>query len=137
MHVIRPVPDTVQGPADRFTGVVWVDRIAVTEPPSRLRSNNVHFAPGARTAWHQHPYGQVLHVTEGVGRVQQRGGPVTEVRAGDTVITGAQEWHWHGAAPHNFMTHIGIQEAREDGHDAEWGKHVTDDDYGAAAEPAG
>lgn len=134
MHVIRTRPDTVQGPAERFTGSVWIDRVAVAELPSRMRSNCVHFAPGARTAWHQHPFGQILHVTEGAGRVQQRGGPVLEVRAGDTVVTRPEEWHWHGADPHHFMTHIGMHEARDDGHDAEWGEHVTDDEYRGATD---
>ena len=129
MHVIRTRPDTAHGPVERFTGTVWVDQIAVATAPSRLRSNSVHFAPGARTAWHRHPYGQILHVTEGVGRVQERGGPVHEVRAGDTVVTHPGEWHWHGAAPGNFMTHIGMHEAEDDGSDATWGDHVLDSEY--------
>ncbi len=129
MHVIRTRPDTAQGPAERFTGTVWIDQIAVASSPSRLRSNSVHFAPGARTAWHQHPYGQILHVTEGIGRVQERGGPVLEVRPGDTILTQPGEWHWHGAAPGNFMTHIGMHEAEDDGSDANWGDHVLDSEY--------
>jgi len=129
MHVIRTRPDTAHGPVERFTGTVWVDQIAVATAPSRLRSNSVHFAPGARTAWHRHPYGQILHITEGIGRVQERGGPVLVVRAGDTVVTQPGEWHWHGAAPGNFMTHIGMHEADTDGTDATWGDHVPDDEY--------
>lgn len=132
MDVIRVRPPTEQGPAERFTGSVWIDRIAAGRDPSRLRSNSVHFAPGARTAWHAHPNGQVLHVTEGIGRVQARGGPVEEVRAGDTVVTHAGEWHWHGAAPGHHMTHLGMHEASADGSDAVWGPHVTDEQYGAA-----
>ena len=64
MHITRKRPDTWQGPAENFTGTVWLDEIAAPEPPSRLRMFNVHFAPGARTAWHRHPRGQVLHVLE-------------------------------------------------------------------------
>jgi quercetin dioxygenase-like cupin family protein len=134
MEIIRVRPPSEQGPSDRFTGSVWIDRIAAGRDPSRLRSNSVHFAPGARTAWHQHPNGQVLHITEGIGRVQARGGPLHEVRAGDTVITHAGEWHWHGAAPGNHMTHLGMHEAADDGADADWGSHVTDEEY--LADPA-
>jgi quercetin dioxygenase-like cupin family protein len=91
---------------------------------SGMQVSSVHFSPGARTAWHAHPGGQTLHVTEGVGRVQERGGPVEEIRAGETVIAEAGEWHWHGGAPHHFMTHIAVYEG-----EAEWGDHVTDDEY--------
>jgi quercetin dioxygenase-like cupin family protein len=63
-----------------------------------IRMLSVHFAPGGRTAWHHHPFGQILHVTEGEGLVQRRGGGREPIRAGDTVLAGAGEWHWHGAA---------------------------------------
>ena len=129
MDVIRTRPETRQAPAELFTGTVWIDQIAVGAAPSRLRVNSVHFTPSSRTAWHQHPYGQILYVTEGVGRVQQQGGLIQEVRAGDIIITEPGEWHWHGAAPTHFMTHLGLLEAGDDGADAEWGKHVTDDEY--------
>lgn len=69
---------------------------------SRLRVARVHFSPGARTAWHQHPFGQILHVLQGRGRVQQRGHPVEEFQAGDTIVTLPGEWHCHGAAPGTF-----------------------------------
>jgi quercetin dioxygenase-like cupin family protein len=129
LGVVRTRPDTQQGPAGSFTGTVWFDQIAAGVPPSRLRAYTVHFSPGARTAWHTHPNGQILHVTEGVGRVQSRGGHVQEVRAGDTVVIEPGEWHWHGAAPHNLMTHLGLHELGDDGSDAEWGDHVTDAEY--------
>jgi quercetin dioxygenase-like cupin family protein len=87
---------------------------------------NVHFAPGARTAWHRHPHGQVLHVLEGEGLVQRKGGEVEAIRAGDTVWIEPGEWHWHGAAPRTFMTHLAVVEAAEDGTTTEWHAHVTD-----------
>jgi len=131
MDVIRTRPDSQPGPADRFTGTVWIDPISIQDPPSRVRAFSVHFTPCARTAWHQHPRGQILHVLEGRGRVQQRGKPVEEVRAGDTIVTLPGEWPWHGAAPGSFMTHLAIQEADDDGIDAYWGEHTTDDEYQA------
>ena len=95
-----------------FTGDVWFDVIAAPQPePSRMRVNAVHFAPCARTAWHSHAVGQTLHVTEGVGLVQARGGEVVVMRPGDTIYTPPGEWHWHGAAPDHFMTHLAMWEA--------------------------
>ena len=61
---------SARGPAEWFTGEVWMDEIASMPGPGPVRALRVHFAPGARTAWHVHPLGQVLHITEGVGRVQ-------------------------------------------------------------------
>ena len=120
-----------KGSADRFSGDVWVDIIATGEPPSRIRVNLVRFAPGARNAWHAHAVGQTLHVTEGVGRVQARGGEKIEIRAGDTIHTPPGEWHWHGAAPDQFMTHLAMWDAPADGPEVEFGDHVTDEEYGA------
>jgi quercetin dioxygenase-like cupin family protein len=129
MKVIRTGPKSQPGPAEEFTGAVWIDQIALDATPSRLRVYSVHFGPGARTAWHHHPYGQILHVVEGVGRAQQSGDPVHEIRAGDTVVIEPGKWHWHGAAPKHFMTHFAIHQAGDDGAGAKWGDHVTDAEY--------
>jgi quercetin dioxygenase-like cupin family protein len=123
---IRHGRDTEQGPAKNFAGTVWMDKIAVPSDDAPIAVYSVHFAPGAHTAWHAHPRGQTLHVTEGAGLVQRRGGPVEEIRAGDTVWTDADEWHWHGAGPHTFMTHLAVQQA-VDGATAEWGEHPVGD----------
>jgi quercetin dioxygenase-like cupin family protein len=130
---VRPQAPTAPGSPDRFTGEVWIDRVAGGEPGSRLRVNVVRFAPGARNAWHSHAVGQTLHVTEGVGRTQARGGRLLEIRAGDTIYTPPGEWHWHGAAPEHFMTHLAIWEAPAEGEESEWGAQVTDAEYLAAA----
>lgn len=125
-----PARGTVKQPASRFTGDVYFDEIATGQEPSRLRIAAVHFAPGARSAWHVHPLGQTLYVTEGIGRVQARGGDLLVIRAGDTIYTPPGEWHWHGAAPDHFMTHLAIWEAPATGLEYEWGEHVTDEEYG-------
>jgi quercetin dioxygenase-like cupin family protein len=132
MEITRTRPDTRPGPAEWFHGQVWVDTIATPAAPSRVRVVSVHFAPGARTAWHRHPFGQVIHITEGTGRVQRRGGPVETVRAGDTVVFAAGEDHWHGAGPATFMTHLAVHEVDEAGANAEWGAQVTDEEYAGA-----
>ena len=131
---IQPKKPSAKGPAAMFTGNVWFDVIAAGEAPSRLRVNAVHFTPGARTAWHRHANGQTLHVTEGRGLVQSRDGEVVELRPGDTIHTPPGEWHWHGAAPDHFMTHLAMWESLSEGQDGpetEWGEHVTDDEYRA------
>jgi quercetin dioxygenase-like cupin family protein len=122
---------SAKGPASMFNGDVWFDVIAKGSEPSRLRVNLVRFAPGARTAWHRHAMGQTLHVTEGMGLVQSRGGELVVMRPGDTVWTPAGEWHWHGAAADHFMCHLAMWEGPADQQtpETEWGEHITDDEY--------
>ena len=120
-----------QGPAEQFTGAVRVEMLFAATDSSRAAGASVSFAPGSRTAWHRHPRGQVLVVTAGAGRVQRRGGPVEEIRAGDVVWTPPNVEHWHGAASDTAMQHIAIQEAL-DGKTVEWLEHVTDAQYRGA-----
>jgi quercetin dioxygenase-like cupin family protein len=122
---------TRRGNADWFTGTVWQDPIVEAPEPARIRAVRVAFEPGARTAWHTHPLGQTLHVVAGVGRVQAMGGPVREIRPGDTVWIPPGEKHWHGAAPDTGMVHIAFQEALNGVH-VEWMEQVSDADYGVA-----
>ena len=124
-----PGQATVKAPADTFTGDAWYDVVVRGQEPSRVRVSVVRFAPGARNAWHAHAVGQTEHVTEGVGRIQARGGEILEIRAGDTIHTPAGEWHWHGAAPDRFMTHLAIWEAPAEGAETQWGEQVSDDEY--------
>ena len=112
-----------------FTGKVRIDPIIDTEAPARLRAASVSFEPGARTAWHTHPLGQTLHVVSGSGRVQVWGGPIQEIRAGDTIWFEPGEKHWHGAGPKTAMTHIAMQEAL-DGSPVDWLEKVSDEQYG-------
>jgi quercetin dioxygenase-like cupin family protein len=94
--------------------------------------SNVHFTPGARTAWHTHPNGQTIFVTEGVGLAQHRGGPIEVIRPGDRVFFEPGEHHWHGAAPTRFMAHLAMLDVDDRGNNATWGDHVTDAEYAAA-----
>jgi quercetin dioxygenase-like cupin family protein len=132
MHITRGGTETAAGPADWFTGGVFIDTVAAPVGDARLSASSVHFTPGARTAWHTHPNGQTIFVVEGVGRAQRRGGPVEEIRPGDRVFFEPGEEHWHGAAPDRFMTHLAMLEVGEDGTPAEWGEHVTNAEYGTA-----
>ena len=130
MQITRSSIDTMQGPADWFTGTVFIDAVAAPDGPSRTGAAMVHFTPGARTAWHTHPFGQTIYVTEGIGRCQREGEQAVEIRPGDRVYFEPGENHWHGAAPQRFMTHLAIQEADENG-PVTWGEKVTDAQYDA------
>ena len=111
MEITRTRPESMRGPAEHFTGEVWLDPIVGDGPPeSRTRA---------------------LFVTEGVGRAQTKGGDVEAIRAGDTIRFEPDEEHWHGASLGTFMTHLALQEVDDDGNPAYWGEHVTDEQYGA------
>ena len=128
---VMPKQPSAKGPAEWFTGDVWIDAIARGEEPSRIGVNAVRFTPSARTAWHSHALGQTLYVTEGAGRLQSRGSDIVDIRCGDVIYTPPDEVHWHGAAPEHFMTHLSMTEgvANGDRAETEWGAHVTDAEY--------
>jgi len=123
---------TTKGSSEWFTGAVYVDTLATPADPSRLTASSVHFTPGARTAWHRHPNGQTIFVTEGVGLAQRRGGPVEVIRPGDRVFFEPGEDYWHGAAPTRLMTHIAMLDVDAKGNSATWADHVSDAEYAAA-----
>jgi quercetin dioxygenase-like cupin family protein len=97
-----------------------------------VQATLVHFTPGARTAWHTHPLGQTIYVTEGIGLAQRRGGEIEVIRPGDRVFFAPEEDHWHGAAPRRFMVHIALNEVDDHHVAANWGEKVADEEYSAA-----
>ena len=115
-----------KGQAEYFTGNVRIDPQNQALAPARVSIASVTFEPGARTAWHSHPLGQTLIVTAGSGRVQNWGGRIEKIHAGDVAWCPPGEKHWHGAAPTTAMTHISIVE-QLDGKSADWMEHVSDD----------
>lgn len=132
---LEPATPTVVGPAERFTGGVWVDTI--TRPRSErpaVTAGIVRFEPGARSAWHTHAHGQLLHILDGVALIHSREGETIVARAGQTVHTPPGQWHWHGAAPGSFMAHLALSEPErtEDGPHVTWGSLVTDEEYASA-----
>ena len=120
---------TIRPPEKYFTGRVLQTPVIEAEHPARVRATMVSFEPGARTAWHTHPLGQTLFVVSGAGLVQSWGGPIKEIRSGDTVFIPAGEKHWHGAGPRSAITHLAMHEAL-DGVHVEWLEQVSDEKYG-------
>lgn len=120
-----------RAPEANFTGDVHVERLYDAVDPSHSSGGFVTFAPGARTAWHSHPGGQILLVTAGTGRVQLWGQPILEIGPGDVVRIPAGVKHWHGASPRASMTHLGITEQRG-GTAVRWMEKVNDEQYNGA-----
>lgn len=121
---------STEGSADYFTGSVRINPLFPVHEPSRASGASVAFKPGARTAWHTHPLGQTLIVTDGIGWVQQWGGQIQEIRPGDVVWIPPGVKHWHGATATTAMTHIAIQEALN-GSPVDWMEQVSDEQYEA------
>ena len=117
---------STKGPSDWFTGTVRIDSRFQRNAPARIGGAIVTFEPGARTAWHAHPLGQTLIVTNGCGWVQREGGSVEQIRPGDVVWFEPGEKHWHGATATTAMTHIAIAEAL-DGKSVDWMEQVSDE----------
>src|SRR4028118_1862993 len=120
---------SAKGPDEYFTGTVRVDPLFEVHDPSRTSGASVTFEPGARTAWHTHPLGQTLIVTDGSGWVQQWDGQIQEIRPGDVVWIPPGVKHWHGATATTAMTHIAIHEALN-GSPVDWMEQVSDEQYG-------
>ncbi|MFT4097912.1 MAG: cupin domain-containing protein [Rhodoblastus sp.] len=116
------------GSGEYFTGKVRIDPLINAPDPARVACVRVTFEASARTAWHTHPLGQTLIVTDGCGWAQREGGPVEEIRPGDVIWFAPGEKHWHGAAQTTAMTHIAIQE-RLDGKAVDWLEQVSDAQY--------
>jgi 4-carboxymuconolactone decarboxylase len=128
----QPAPAAQPTGSGNFTGSVRVEPVFQASAPGRAYGADVHFQPGARTAWHMHPAGQTLIVASGIGRVQQWGSPIDEIRPGDVVRIPPGVKHWHGASPEAAMTHLAITEPI-DGRSTEWMEPVADSQYRAAA----
>jgi quercetin dioxygenase-like cupin family protein len=122
---------TKQQPNTSFVGVVYADEVVVGEAPSRMRATRVTFAPGGRTNWHTHPVGQTLYCLSGVGRYQEIGKPLQELRPGDTVMIPPDVKHWHGSAPGVLFCHLAMSEVSDTGEGTKWLEPVSDADYSA------
>jgi quercetin dioxygenase-like cupin family protein len=130
MKLIAPT-STAKGPAETFTGDVYVNALHHGDAPSRLVAAMVRFTPGARTNWHSHPLGQTLHCTDGTGLVATRDGGAIVMRPGDTVHTPPGVEHWQGATADSMMCHLALLE-NDGGETATWLEPVSAQEYQTA-----
>lgn len=119
---------SAKGPEDWFTGSVRIDAPFQATEPARVGGATVTFEPGARTAWHTHPLGQTLIVTQGRGWLQEWGKAAEVLNQGDIAWIPPGVKHWHGASAQTAMTHIAIAES-ENGSPVAWMEKVTDEQY--------
>lgn len=128
MELVSPAP-TTKSPSERFTGDVYARMLVAQDVHPFLAAALTRFLPGARTNWHVHENGQVLHVLDGVAIVGTRDGMVVRARAGDTVHCTPGEEHWHGALPDAFMEHVAIVVAGAESSGTTWLEPVGDETY--------
>lgn len=129
MKIIRSGSQpSVTGPEQWFTGKVRIDAPFQATDPAKVGGATVTFEPGARTAWHTHPLGQTLIVTQGRGWLQEKGQEAQALNQGDIAWIPPGVKHWHGASSETAMTHIAIAES-ENGSPVTWLDKVTDDEY--------
>jgi quercetin dioxygenase-like cupin family protein len=119
---------SAKGPEAWFTGSVRIDAPFQATEPAKVGGATVTFEPGARTAWHTHPLGQTLIVTQGRGWLQEEGQEAQPLNQGDIAWIPPGVKHWHGASSQTAITHIAIAEA-ENGSPITWLEKVTDEEY--------
>lgn len=119
---------SAKGPEEYFSGTVRIDMPFKGEGAATVYGAFVTFEPGARSAWHTHPVGQILIVTAGKGWTQCEGEAIVEINAGDIIVCPPGHKHWHGATPNTSMTHIAVQETLN-GSAVTWMEKVTDEEY--------
>ncbi len=129
MKIIRNASNpSAAGPESYFSGRVRIDSPFSASAPARVGGAIVTFEAGARTAWHTHPLGQTLIVTQGQGWIQKEGEAVETINPGDIVWIPENVRHWHGATRRTAMTHIAIAESL-DGSPVTWLEKVSDEEY--------
>ncbi|RYZ77908.1 MAG: cupin domain-containing protein [Proteobacteria bacterium] len=128
--------ETSVAPAEHFSGTVRLARFSQPGHPSKLSSAVVMFPAGARSAWHTHPMGQLLIVSDGTGLVQEWKQPAKRISKGDVIWTPPGVKHWHGACASSGMSHVTAVES-DNGKQVEWMEKVTDEEFKAANKAAG
>ncbi|WP_233704368.1 cupin domain-containing carboxymuconolactone decarboxylase family protein [Helicobacter cynogastricus] len=120
-----------KGPSDKFSGDV---HIQVLFGPTKWRNFSggvVHFAPKARSAWHTHPAGQTLLVTEGEIYTGTAEGKVSVAKVGEVISCPPGVKHWHGAGPHTGGAHLALT-GYKNGENVHWLERVSNAEYDKA-----
>ena len=110
-----------------FTGTAYLQGLMEADSLNPISIGNVTFEPGARSKWHQHPAGQILLVTEGVGYYQEKGQAKQVLRKGDVIKCPHNIPHWHGASADTAFVQVAIT-SREHGPTI-WLDEVTEEQY--------
>lgn len=113
--------------SNNFTGTVYLSNLMDADSVNPTSVGNVTFEPGARTKWHQHPGGQILLVTEGVGYYQEKDQAKKILKRGDVIKCPANVPHWHGASIDSPFVQVAITN-RHLG-ETVWLNEVTDEEY--------
>ncbi len=111
-----------------FTGTTHLNMLVTKDDTFNSSIGNVTFDAGARTNWHKHSGGQILLVTAGEGRYQEKGKEIQILKKGDVVKIPPNAQHWHGAAPNSMFAHISI-EPNIPNNETTWLDPVTDKEY--------
>jgi quercetin dioxygenase-like cupin family protein len=119
--------------ADNHTGTVWLKELNHPDSIFNISLAHATFAPGAKLDWHVHPAGQYLLITEGPGYYQEKGKPIQIVQKGDVIQCLPGVEHWHGAAPENIFSYVGVTPTQKG--KTIWGKRVTSDEYNSLKVP--
>lgn len=128
---------SIAGPEQVFTGSARIDPLFPDTAEINASGAYVTFEPGARSAWHTHPKGQHIIVTQGAGLTQQWGQPIQTIKPGDVVWCPPGVKHWHGAAKNTAMTHLVVTGRDENGKNVTWMEKVSDEQYnGQTVTPA-
>jgi quercetin dioxygenase-like cupin family protein len=114
-------------PPARATPAAWLQELHKADALLNANIAVAEFLPNTRLAWHNHPGGQILLITDGVGYYQEKGKPKQIVRAGDVIRCEPGVEHWHGGSVESGLTYVAISPAQKGG--TVWGEAVADADY--------
>lgn len=110
-----------------FVGTAYIAQMIPNDKIYHFpQTNNITFAPGARSSWHSHG-GMVILVTGGVGYYQE--GKVAQIiRKGDVVECPEGAKHWHGGSANTSFAHIAVNTNTElTG--LEWFDRISEQEY--------
>jgi len=122
-HAQQP---STQKPAAAPAQPALITGTSTTSEPTGVTVARRSFEPASRTYWHSHPGGQLLLIEQGRALVQERGKPVRTLGPGESIFTGPNIAHWHGATPTQAMTQLNVGFP---GGATKWMDPVTDAQY--------
>lgn len=117
-----------KGDSKIFSGEVNVKMLFKSGDYRNFSGAEVTFSPKARTAWHTHPAGQTLIVTQGTIYTGTKQGITQIAKVGDVVLCPSDIEHWHGAGLKEKGVHIALTHEK-DGKNVTWLELLSDTEY--------